>query len=191
MSSRAEEHLEFGLTPAQYHGQLDRLWKALGVTKGPNGEDVFTLAIEAIKQARCKVSSIEGIPEGWELVRVGKAMMGDYWLNDDGRILKWEHAHRSSAANYAIIRKIEKPKTYRAFANGAEYVANRREGFAVDWNLKDSRPGFYAVVAANSSFLWVAFGDANQRFDWAQAFEKLMFRHIDNTTSPFGVEVAS
>ena len=191
MSSRAEAYLEFGLTPAQYHGQLDRLWKALGVTENANGEDVFTLAIKAIEQARCKVSSVEGIPDGWELVRVGKLMPGDYWLDGNGLVARWDFPHRSAEGNYAIIRKIEKPKAYRPFANAAEYVANRREGFAVDWNLKDSRPGFYAVVAANSSFLWVAFGDVNQRFDWAQAFEKLMFRHIDNTTSPFGVEVTS
>ena len=133
------------------------------------------------------MSSIEGIPEGWELVRVGKPKTGEFFI--DGlscphQAMDDEHFH-----GCAIIRKIEKPKQYRPFANAAEYVANRREGFAVDWNLKDSRPGFYAVVAANSSFVWVAFGDANTRFDWAQAFEKLMFRHIDNTTSPFGVEV--
>ena len=132
------------------------------------------------------MSNIEGIPEGWELVRVGKVLAGEFFINSDGR------AHEAlSVVDFhgcAVIRKIPKPKQYRAFANAAEYVANRREGFAVDWNLKDSRPGFYAVVAANSSFLWVAFGDVSQRFDWGQAFEKLMFRHVDNTTSPFGVE---
>ena len=194
MSSRAEVYLEFGLTPAQYHGQLDRLWKALGATKGPNGEDVFTLAIQAIEQRRCKVSSIPGLEylekEGWEIVRYDFANPGEPYVGHDGTVWKWDGLG-PSAAKHIIIRKIEKPKTYRAFANAAEYVANRREGFAVDWNLKDSRPGFYAVVAANSSFLWVAFGDVNQRFDWDQAFEKLMFRHVDNTTSPFGVEVTS
>ena len=134
--------------------------------------------------------TIEGIPDGWELVRVGKPIINvDCVVAEDGMpvLIDWVTDRR----NWLIIRKIEKPKQYRAFANAAEYVANRREGFAVDWNLKDSRPGFYAVVAANSSFLWVAFGDVNQRFDWDQAFEKLMFRHIDNSTSPFGVEVTS
>ena len=136
------------------------------------------------------MSNIEGIPEGWVALKFDHSVFGDNWIDEMGQI----HLHEAdlhSKYKRLIIRKIEKPKQYRAFANAAEYVANRREGFAVDWNLKDSRPGFYAVVAANSSFLWVAFGDVSQRFDWGQAFEKLMFRHVDNTTSPFGVEVTS
>ena len=133
------------------------------------------------------MSNIEGVPEGWELVRVGKPKIGEFFI--DGLSCPHQAMDDRHFHGCAIIRKIENPKTYRPFANAADYVANRREGFAVDWNLKDSRPGFYAVVAANSSFLWVAFGDVNQRFDWGQAFEKLIFRHVDNTTSPFGVEV--
>ena len=131
---------------------------------------------------------IEGIPDGWELVRVGKPVRDIDWVIDpDGKpkLCDYDPMHH----NRPIVRRIEKPKQYRPFANGAEYVANRREGFAVDWNFKDSSPGFYAVVGANSSFLFVAFGDVITRFDWSQAFEKLVFRHIDNSTSPFGVEV--
>lgn len=140
------------------------------------------------------MSSIPGLEhlekEGWELVRVGKPIINvDCVVAEDGMpvLIDWVTDRR----NWLIIRKIEKPKTYRPFANAADYVANRREGFAVDWNFKDSSPGCYAVVSANDSFLWVAFGDVNTRFAWAQAFEKLMFRHIDNSTSPFGVEVTS
>lgn len=132
--------------------------------------------------------SIEGIPEGWELVRVGKPIMNvDCVVAGDGMpvLIDWITDRR----NWLIIRKIEKPKTYRAFANAAEYFANRRENLAVDWSSNDPSPGFFAVVSANNSFIWVAFGDVIQRFDWSQAFEKLIFRHVDNTTSPFGVEV--
>ena len=141
------------------------------------------------------MSSIPGLEhlekEGWELVRVGCPVpKADWVVNHDGEPVLCRDTLQNK--NYVIIRKIEKQKQYRPFANAAEYVANRRQGFAVDWNLqKNPRPGFYAVVAANSSFLWVAFGDATTRFHWDQAFEKLMFRHIDNTTSPFGVEVQS
>ena len=138
--------------------------------------------------------TIEGLEhlekDGWELVRIGTPKLGvDTFLADDGTIKLCNF--NSARMNCAIIRRIEKPKQYRPFANAAEYVANRREGFAVDWNFKDSSPGFYAVVGANDSFLFVAFGEVTRQFDWSQAFEKLMFRHTDNTTSPFGVEVQS
>ena len=133
---------------------------------------------------------IEGIPDGWELVRIGKPVRDIDWVIDpDGKpkLCDYDPMHH----NRPIVRKTEKPKQYRPFANAAEYVANIREGFAVDWNFKDSSPGFYAVVGANSSFLFVAFGEVVGRFNWAEAFEKLVFRHIDNSTSPFGVEVQS
>ena len=46
---------DFDCTPAQYHGQLSRLWLALG-NKNPTGEDVFTLAVRAIEDAQQKPS---------------------------------------------------------------------------------------------------------------------------------------
>jgi hypothetical protein len=131
--------------------------------------------------------NIPGVPDGWELVRVGKPNVDDWFIDglDDPRQAR---AH-DQWYGCAIVRKIEQPDRYRAFANGAEYFANRRDGIAVDWKLEDGSPGFYAVVSANNSVLWVAFGNVIQRFGWEQAFEKLKFRHIDNSTSPFGVKI--
>jgi hypothetical protein len=40
-----------GISPAQYHVGLDKLWAALGLA-GPQDKDVFTLAAEAIIAAR-------------------------------------------------------------------------------------------------------------------------------------------
>ena len=42
---------DYGLTPAQYHAGLDKLWDVLGL-KGVQDKDVFTLAAEAIKKSR-------------------------------------------------------------------------------------------------------------------------------------------
>jgi hypothetical protein len=95
-----------------------------------------------------------------------------------------------SDCDFPIIRKIEVPKQFRPFANGAEYIAKRRDCITVDWNSTEAH-GFYAVVSANDSFVWVAFGKAVEQFDWIRAFEKLHFRHIDGSTSPFGVEMSS
>ena len=50
---------DFGCTPAQYHGQLSRLWHALGPIKNQTNEDVFTLAARAIEDAQQRPSRRE------------------------------------------------------------------------------------------------------------------------------------
>ena len=133
--------------------------------------------------------TIEGIPDGWNQERVGQIHPGEYWVNDDGQPKLWGANQPSINKNYVIVRKIEKPKQFRPFANAAEYFANRREGSAVDGKNNTIAPGFFAVVSANQPYCWVAFGTKIVRFDWAEAFEKLQFRHVNNSTSPFGIEV--
>jgi len=130
---------------------------------------------------------VPGVPEGWELVLFGKPKPGDFVLNWVGQVEQWNH--RNTAYVFPIIRKIEQPAKYRAFANGADFMANKGQGIAVDWSSPSDCPGFYAIVSANNSYLWVGFGDVIQRFGWEQAFEKLRFRHADSSTSPFGVKI--
>ena len=113
-------------------------------------------------------------------------MKGEWFVGVDGKPLPAEHGHGQV---WPIIRKIEVPKQYRPFANGLEYIQKRREGIAVDWKSNDVHPGFFSVVSANAPFVWVAFGKAVEQFDWQQAFERLVFRHIDGSISPFGAEV--
>lgn len=42
--------VDYGITPAQYHAGLDKLWAALGLT-GVQNTDVFTLAAERIRDS--------------------------------------------------------------------------------------------------------------------------------------------
>ena len=131
---------------------------------------------------------IPGVPDGWELMRFDYAVGGERYLTGSGEIT----VHLSTKPTQAmrlIIRKIEVPKQYRPFANGGEYVQKRRDAIAVDWK-KGETNGFYAVISANDSFVWVVFGKDVEVFEWQQAFERLAFRHTDGSTSPFGVEVA-
>jgi len=134
---------------------------------------------------------VPGVPEGWELVRIDFVTEGEWYLFK-GRVDKWESKHVSDC-DFPIIRKIETPKQYRPFANGTEYMASGRQGVAVDLKKGETNGfyanGFYAIVSANDSSVWVAFGKDVEVFDWKQAFERLVFRHIDGSTSPFGVEV--
>jgi len=129
---------------------------------------------------------VPGVPDGWELVAIRRPQVGEHVMDGYGNPCR---ITAITGEVLAIIRKIEVPKKYRPFANGAEYIAKRRDGIAVDWNLPTKARGFYAVVSASDSFVWVAFGKAVEQFGWVRAFEELHFRHIDGSTSPFGVEV--
>ena len=138
---------------------------------------------------RCKVSNIEGIPDGWELVRVGKPKIGEFFiggLSCPHQAMDDEHFH-----GCAIIRRIERPKQYRPFANGAEYMARDSTDIAVDWKDNGHDPCFCAVVSVNNGYVWIAFGSDIERFTWPDAFSRIEFRSKGNATSPFGVEVAS
>jgi len=132
--------------------------------------------------------NVPGVPDGWELVHAYRiAEAGEHVLDgNDAPVLRGKR----SILKWPIVRKIEVPKQYRPFANGVDYVRKRRDGIAVDWKSGDIN-GFYAIVSANDSFVWVAFGKDVEVFKWGQAFERLVFRHIDGSTSPFGVEVMS
>lgn len=133
---------------------------------------------------------VPGVPEGWELVRFDYAVDGESYLTGSGEIV----VHLSTKPTQAmrlIIRKVEVPKKYRPFANGLEYIQKRRDGIAVDWKSSNVFPQFFSVVSANTAFVWVALGKDVEVFDWQQAFERLVFRHADGTSSPFGVEITS
>jgi hypothetical protein len=129
--------------------------------------------------------NVPGVPEGWELVAIRRGRYREWHINADG---KPELVRDDTANLLCIIRKIEVPKKYRPFKGGAEYMASGRQGVAADWKTVGT-DGFYAVVSANARFVWVAFGDKIEHFTWNQAFEKLVCRHADGSTSTFGVEV--
>ena len=59
MESEYDPHPDFGITPAQYHAGLSKLWDALNMPSNPTGEDVFTLAARAIEDAQQKPSRRE------------------------------------------------------------------------------------------------------------------------------------
>ena len=59
MESEYDPHPDFGITPAQYHHGLSKLWDALNMPSNPTNEDVFTLAARAIEDAQQKPSRRE------------------------------------------------------------------------------------------------------------------------------------
>ena len=125
---------------------------------------------------------IEGIPDGWELVRIGEIQHGEFFIQSDGSI--GQHDENKAVRmnkNYVIIRKIEKPKKFRPFANAAEAyclwdavlkLANPANG------SEDSRYRINLITRDGATF-------GLQFLDYRKAFE--MFVCDDGT--PFGIEV--
>ena len=119
---------------------------------------------------------IEGVPAGWELVALRRAVSGDYFLNTRGLPEPWT-LNVSSGSVFAIIRKIEKPKQYRPFANAAEFEPHRDRWF------KPKFPSYQCIrtTAYNDRGHWVG----EESDTWEQMFQNYIF----DDGSPFGVEV--
>ena len=66
-------------------------------------------------------NQIPGVPEGWEVERIGKPIFNvDHVIHYDGQPMLCDYD--SSYLNRVIIRKIEKPATYRPFKDAEEYA---------------------------------------------------------------------
>jgi hypothetical protein len=55
-------------------------------------------------------NKIEGVPDGWEIVRIGYPGVGEHIIEQSGGTLQVVKALDYPASNYVIVRKI---KTYR------------------------------------------------------------------------------
>ncbi len=116
---------------------------------------------------------IEGIPDGWELVRFDYATDGERYLDGSGDIVHHLGA-KPTQAKRLIIRKIEK---YRPFANTAEAE--------VMWDaklqLKEHSDDKFRVTAIRVTGVVIG----ASWYNYEEAFER--FECVDGT--PFGVEV--
>ena len=132
------------------------------------------------------MSSIPGLEhlakEGWEVVEFDYASHLEWCVNCDGDIEHWISTLRSSAKRL-IIRKIEKPKQYRAFANAAEYEPHRDRW--VEYTSPNCDYSMYQISAYSSQRVWL--GPNATGIEYREAFHCLKF---DDGT-PFGVEVTS
>lgn len=123
--------------------------------------------------------TIEGIPDGWELVAFRRAVSGDYFLNARGLPEPWT-LNVSSSGIYPIIRKIEKPKRYRPFANAAEFEPYR-DRWIVQAVPHTGYDRFYKVSSFDFEGFWV--GGIKRLYNEAFSY----FRFESGT--PCGIEV--
>jgi hypothetical protein len=121
---------------------------------------------------------IPGVPEGWELVRIGKPEIGEWFI--DGLSEPYRAIDDGHFRGCAIIRKIEKPARYRHFANAEEYLPHWGKPIRLKGGV-----GFDSVVSTSRIGVYVAAGGSIIRHEMPDAFKQLEF--ADGT--PFGVRI--
>jgi len=129
-------------------------------------------------------NQIPGVPEGWELVHAYRqAAKGEWYIDNDGT--PYLNPLSESVYPHPIIRKIEKPATYRPFANAEEFKPHRDRWLT----RKDKRDpthvdGACRVVAYDDQGSWFTTGDYHT---WEAAFDS--GRCFDDDGTPFGVKI--
>ena len=124
------------------------------------------------------MDKIEGVPEGWRLVRIGRPKVGEHYIEISGSM--YEATPTTPTVLHfvlPIVEKIEQPKKYRPFANAAEFEPHRDRWVRVKANGMVTRPISYTHDRLYIGDIWLYWGDA---------FLNLEFE----TGTPFGVEVA-
>jgi hypothetical protein len=123
-------------------------------------------------------NQIPGVPEGWELVRIGKPEIGEWFINGlDDLVQAIGDKHFYGCV---ILRKIEKPATYRPFKDAEEYLPH----WGKPIHTKGSH-GFDSVVSTGQVGVYIAAGSTIARYSMADAFKR--FEFADGT--PFGVKI--
>ena len=130
------------------------------------------------------MSNIPGLEhlekEGWEIVRYDFVSPGEWYEGHNRSIWKWDGIG-PSAYKKIIIRKIEKPKQYRPFANAAEFKPHRDR-----WVRRLANGGAFLVFDYSEK------GFCAHKWNpvsWEELF-KLGYV-FDDDGSPFGAEVTS
>ena len=125
------------------------------------------------------MSSIPGLEhlekEGWEIVGFNYASQGEWFVDSEGRVIQCR-VPGGSGEKKIIVRKIERPKTYRAFANAEEFKPHRDRW----WMFKDDTRNHRRPPQDYDDQLYGS-------WEWEEMFERATF----DDGSPFGVEVAS
>jgi hypothetical protein len=123
-------------------------------------------------------NQIPGVPEGWELVHANRfAEAGEFILTEEGNPYM---TSTGSGRPCPIIRKIEKPATYRPFANAQEYLPHWGKPIRLKGGV-----GFDSVVSTSRIGIYVAAGSLIIRHAMVDAFR--LFEFADGT--PFGVKI--
>lgn len=117
---------------------------------------------------------IEGVPEGFELVRIGPLFRGSpcQYIDCDGAI-KDHNGEDWDDVWWPIVKKIETPKRYRPFASAEEF-----KPFRVKWWRWKDEPSYTLPPAAYNNI-------GVSPYCWKELFDDAEFED----GLPFGIEV--
>ena len=126
------------------------------------------------------MNKIEGIPGGWELVRIGTAEVDEWYIDCGGRP---HYCVNRVIGGCAIIKRIE--PTYRPFANAAEFAPHRNKWVKskLDASCYPNRVG--VVVQYDDERAYFTNGDVSAGRGWDYLFQHMLFE--DGT--PFGYAI--
>jgi hypothetical protein len=113
---------------------------------------------------------VPGLPDGFELVEFRHAFIGDFVFDIDGFV---HRLSRDADRVLPIVRKIEKQKRYRPFANAEEFRPHRDRW----WKWKTKPDWCYPPT------------NYSDKFHSANGWEDSFNRKVFEDGSPFGVEV--
>jgi hypothetical protein len=120
---------------------------------------------------------IEGLPEGYDIVRIGRPKKGELFMGASGMVAK--STGGEDAFCYLVLRKIEQPKQYRPFASAAEFKPHRDRWWRMAYpSIGNSHPSFRTPCNYSDR----GYGGNS----WEHCFERYVF----DDGSPFGVEVS-
>ena len=116
---------------------------------------------------------IPGVPDGWELVRIGRPDKDEYYLDGNNEVNQAEYC---IYVYRPIVRKIEKPKRYRPFENAEEFAPYRDA-----WFIREG--AMCQICRYDDDGIWI--GGTYHFVSFSECCRSLKF---DDGT-PFGVEV--
>ena len=115
---------------------------------------------------------IEGVPEGYEIVRIGRPEKRELFIDSTGQVGTSNGLEFSYC--FVIVRKIERPKQYRPFANAEEFKPHRDRW----WKWKEDSSGVFPPASYDEF--------SHEDETWIESFDFKMFED----GSPFGAEVS-
>ena len=119
--------------------------------------------------------SIEGIPDGWELVRIGRPSINERYIGLNGLVINC--VAMPNGKGYAIVRKIEKPKRYRPFNDPIE--GQPLIGEVLRLKVDHKSIGVFIGITSLGFQIGLSHWKPKEAFD--------CFERLDGT--PFGIEV--
>ena len=126
-------------------------------------------------------NQIPGVPEGWELVAIRRARYMENYIWTSGMIVLWQERTESGFI-VPIIRKIEKPATYRPFKDAEEFKPHRDRWICRLYNGRPDAKGCYKVSAYDDRGTFANDGKTSYQ-------DMLEEGRVFDDGTPFGVKI--